>query len=118
VGARPVATRSAKSDNSGPSISSWDLGNLDVGDSGIIKSQIHVTSIGVGGSLVSDEISAAGNDVPSREKIAYSLQRAANSRDRIGDLHGGHTIVWLFLIAVLTALVVWMFRRSRSKPAS
>jgi uncharacterized repeat protein (TIGR01451 family) len=115
VGAMPVATRSAKSDNSGPSISSWDLGNLDVGDSGIIKSQIHVTSIGVGGSLVSAEISAAGNDVPSRKKIAYSLQRAANSRDKGGDMHGGHTIMWLLLIAVLTAGVVWMSRRSRSK---
>jgi cbb3-type cytochrome oxidase subunit 3 len=31
---------------------------------------------------------------------------------------GGHTMLWLFLIAVLAAVVVWMFRRARSKPAS
>lgn len=73
----PLAARSNRSDKSSPSFSSWDLGDLGVGDSGVIKSQIHVTSIGPDGSLVSAKISATGNDVPSREKIAYALQRAA-----------------------------------------
>jgi hypothetical protein len=122
---RPVAARSGKSDKSGPTLSSWDLGDLGVGDSGIIKAQIHVASIGANGSLVSAEISAAGNDVPSREKIAYSLQRATNSRDKIADalrgqvaLRGGHTMLWLFLIAVLVAVFFWALRRALPKPAS
>jgi hypothetical protein len=96
-----------------------------VGDSGIIKAQIHVASIGANGSLVSAEISAAGNDVPSREKIAYSLQRAANSRDKVADalrgqvaLRGGHTMLWLFLIAILVAVFFWALRRALPKPAS
>jgi uncharacterized repeat protein (TIGR01451 family) len=126
VGAVPAAARSTKGDKSGPSVSSWDLGDLRVGESGIIKSQVHVTSIGADGSLVSAAISAAGNDVPSREKTAYSLQRAANAGEKVADAlrrqvaaaRGGHTMLWLFLIAVLAAVVVWMFRRARSKPAS
>jgi uncharacterized repeat protein (TIGR01451 family) len=125
VGAVPAAARPTKSDKSRPSISSWDLGDLRVGDSGIIKSQVHVTSIGAEGSLVSAAISATGNDVPSREKTAYSLQRAAKLGDKVADAlrpqvaaRGGHTMLWIFLIAVLAAFVVWMFRRARSKPAS
>lgn len=77
VGAIPAATRSTKDEKSGASILSWDIGELRAADSGIIKSQIHVTSIGADGSLVSAAISAAGNDVRSREKTAYSLQHAA-----------------------------------------
>ena len=125
VGAVPAVARSTKSDKSGPSISSWDLGDLRVGESGIIKSQVLVTSIGADGSLVSAAISAAGNDVPSREKTAYSLQRAANSGDKVAEAlrrqvaaRDGHTMLWLFLIAVLVAVAVWALRRARSKPVS
>lgn len=77
VEAVPAAARSTKNDKSGPTTISWDLKDLRVGESGVIKSRIHVTSIGADGSLVSAAISAAGNDVRSREKTAYSRQHAA-----------------------------------------
>ena len=129
VGAMPAAARSAKSDKSGLSISSWDLGDLGVGDSGVIKSQIHVTSLGPDGSLVSAEISAEGEDVPSREKIAYSLQRAANAGVNVGgaeprqaepggghaEPRSGHALWWILPIAVIALAVVWAIRRARSK---
>jgi uncharacterized repeat protein (TIGR01451 family) len=77
VDALPPATSSSKSDKSGASISSWELGDLAVGQSGIVKSKVHVTSVGADGSLVKAKISAAGADVPSRQKTAYSLRYAA-----------------------------------------
>jgi len=77
VDAQPPATSSSKSDNSGSAIFSWNLGDLAVGQSGIVKSKVHVTSVGPHGSLVKAKISAAGKDVPSREKTAYSLRYAA-----------------------------------------
>jgi Domain of unknown function DUF11 len=73
VGATPAAAHSNKSDPSGPSVVSWDLGDPRVGESSVIRSHIHVTALGADGSLVSAAIAAEGNDVPSREKTAYSL---------------------------------------------
>ncbi len=77
VDAQPPAASSSKSDKSGGGVFLWNLGDLAVGQSGIVKSKVHVTSVGADGSLVSAVISAAGNDVSSREKTAYSLRYAA-----------------------------------------
>jgi hypothetical protein len=77
IDAVPPAARMSKDDKSRASTSWWELGDLPVGESGVIKARVHVKSIGADGSLVSATISAAGNDVRSRGKSAYSLQRAA-----------------------------------------
>ncbi len=130
VGATPPPVRSNQGDASGSSVYSWDLGDLPVGESGIIASQIHVTSIGDDGSLVSAVISAEGDDVASAEKIAYSLQRAANSDgsavgavprqpgSRQAEPRGGRARWWIVPIAVLALAALWAVRRARSKRAT
>jgi len=75
VDAQPSAASSNKSDKS--VVYSWNLGDLRVGQSGLVKAKVHVTSVGADGSLVGARISAAGKDVPSQEKTAYSLRYAA-----------------------------------------
>jgi uncharacterized repeat protein (TIGR01451 family) len=77
VDTQPPAGSSSKREQSGGGVFSWKLGDLAVGQSGIVKSKVHVTSVGADGSSVSAKISAAGRDVPSREKTAYSLRYAA-----------------------------------------
>lgn len=77
VSAAPPASHSIKDATSGGNTYSWDLGDLAVGRSATIKSQVHVISVPAGGSLVSAAISAAGKDVSSQEKTAYSLRYAA-----------------------------------------
>jgi hypothetical protein len=123
VSAVPAAARSSASDAGGASVSSWELGDLRVGESGIIKSHIHVTSIGPDGSLVSAAISAEGNDVPSGEKTAYSLQFAADSNAHVAGTPrrppgpgGGHALPWIFAIGVAalaatTALIIRAMRK-------
>ena len=124
----PAAARSSASDPGGASISSWELGDLRVGESGIIKSHIHVTSIGPDGSLVSAAISAEGNDVPSGEKTVYSLQFAANSNAQVASALrpppgpvGGHAMRWIFAIVVAalaatTALIIRTMRKRNPIP--
>lgn len=125
VGATPAAAHSNKSDPSGPSVVSWDLGDLRVGESSVIRSHIQVTALGADGSLVSAAIAAEGNDVPSREKTAYSLQRAAKSDTHVagalpreaGPPRGGARrpwVVWIVVI-VLVAVVVLAIVRAISK---
>jgi hypothetical protein len=85
-----------------------------VGESSVIRSHIHVTALGADGSLVSAAIAAEGNDVPSREKTAYSLQRAANSDTHVagalpreaGSPRGGARGPWVVWIAVIVLVAV------------
>jgi uncharacterized repeat protein (TIGR01451 family) len=74
--AQPPATSSNKDDKSGSAVLSWNLGDLAVGRSAVIKTRVHVVSVGADGSIVSAKISAQGNDVSSREKTAYSRSYA------------------------------------------
>jgi len=113
VGATPATAHSNNNDPSGASVSSWDLGDLRVGESGVIRSQVRVTAIGRDGSLVSAAIAAEGKDVPSRQKTAYSLQRVAAQSDVgvVGTLPrspatgGGRSARWI-LIAIVALVVI------------
>ena len=113
VGATPATARSSGNDPSGASVSSWDLGDLRVGESGVIRSQVHVTAIGRDGSLVSAAIAAEGEDVPSRQKTAYSLQRAAAQSDvgvvgalpRSSGAGGRRPARWILIAIVALVLV-------------
>jgi len=113
----PAPTGTSKSDRFGGGVLAWDVGDLPVGQSSIIKSQIHVTSVAEDGSLVMAAISAPGASVMSDESIAYSLSYAPRAAERQMATRG-HTMLWLFLIAVLALVVVWVLRRARPKPAS
>jgi uncharacterized repeat protein (TIGR01451 family) len=125
VDATPAVAHSNSDDPAGASVASWDLGDLPVGESGVIRSHIHVTAIGADGSLVSAAIAAEGNDVPSRKKTAYSLQRAAKSDTHVagalpreaGPPRGGARRPWVVWIAVivLVAVVVLAIVRAISK---
>jgi Domain of unknown function DUF11 len=112
IGAVPAAVRSDRSAASDPSVVSWDLGDLRVGESGVIRSQIHVSAIGEDGSLVSAQISAEGKDVPSTNKTAYSLQRAANSDAGVAGAwrgspgtSGGRPARWIFIAVVVLVVI-------------
>jgi uncharacterized repeat protein (TIGR01451 family) len=115
--AEPAPTGTSNSDRFGGGVLSWDVGDLHRGQSGIIKSQVHVASVPEDGSLVVTTISAPGANISSGESTAYSLRHASRAAER-ETARGGHTMLWLFLIAVL-AMVLWVVvRRARSKPAS
>lgn len=77
VNAEPSTNHSSSDDKTKSTNYTWDLGDLGAGQSGIIKAQVHVASVSPDGSLVSARISAAGKDVSSPEKTAYSLRYAA-----------------------------------------
>lgn len=115
--AEPAPTGTSKSDRFGGGVLSWDVGDLRRGQSGIVKSQVHVASVPEDGSLVVTTISAPGANISSGESTAYSLRHASRAAER-ETARGGHTMLWLFLIAVL-AMVLWVVvRRARSKPVS
>lgn len=116
--AEPAPTGISKSDRFGGGVFTWDVGDLPVGQSRVIKSLVHVTSVPEEGSLVMTTISAPGTNVGSDESTAYLLQYAAGSFEHLKEAPGGHMGLWLFLIAVLAMVVVWMFRRARPKPGS
>jgi uncharacterized repeat protein (TIGR01451 family) len=109
-------TGTSKSDKFGGGVLTWDVGELPVGRSSVIKSQIHVNSVAENGSLVMATISAPGANVNSSESTAYSLRRAAGGAGSGAAHGGGHTLPWLFLAAVL-AIVIWAVRRVFTKPA-
>jgi uncharacterized repeat protein (TIGR01451 family) len=113
----PTAT--AKSDKFGGGVLTWDVGDLPVGRSSVIKSQVHVDSVPETGSLVMATISTPGGNVNLSESTAYSWRRAARSAGRTaagGATRSGHAMLWVLVVALL-APVVWMVQRARSKPA-
>jgi hypothetical protein len=113
----PTAT--AKSDKFGGGVLTWDVGDLPVGRSSVIKSQVHVDSVPETGSLVMATISTPGGNVNLSESTAYSWRRSARSAGRTaagGAARSGHAMLWVLVVALL-APVVWMVHRARSKPA-
>jgi len=119
--AKPVPTGTSKSDRFRGGVFSWDVGDLPVGRSSVIKSQVHVDSVPENGSLVMATITAPGADVNSSESTAYSLRHAAAGAGTIAGSkawHGGHAIRWISVLLVLALVVVWAVRRNRSKRAT
>jgi uncharacterized repeat protein (TIGR01451 family) len=115
--AEPPPGGTSKNDRFAGGVLSWNLGDLAVGQSNIIKSQIHVSSVPEDGSLVMATISAPGPSANSGENVAYSLRHAP----RAGGLHGaisqsGHLLRWLFLLVVV--VVLWAIFRARRRPAA
>jgi uncharacterized repeat protein (TIGR01451 family) len=117
VRAEPPAVDASKNERFAGGVLSWDAGDLRVGQSNIIRSQVYVTSVPEDGCLVMATISATSADVNAGDNVAYSLRHASRAVERQTAARGGHTMLWLFLIAVL-AIVFWVVRRARSKPAS
>ncbi|MGO9848365.1 MAG: hypothetical protein ACLPKT_17770 [Methylocella sp.] len=74
VSAEPPAARSAKDGKSGGITFSWDVGELGIGQSGIIRSRVHVVSVPPDGSLVGARISSAAKDTEGN--AAFSLRYA------------------------------------------
>lgn len=60
--AQPTPSRILTSTNYGGGMYVWDLGSLDVGSSGQIQAQVHVSSIPVGGGEILGEIHTTGQD--------------------------------------------------------
>jgi uncharacterized repeat protein (TIGR01451 family) len=121
LGAKPVPTGTSKSDRFGGGVLSWDVGDLPVGRSSVIKSQIHVDSVPENGSLVMATITAPGADVNSSESTAYSLRHAAGLGGTTAGgeaWHDGHKMLWILVVLVLALGVVWVIRRARSKRAT
>jgi uncharacterized repeat protein (TIGR01451 family) len=118
VRAEPPPAGTSKNDRFAGGVLSWNAGDLAVGQSDVIKSQVHVTSVPEDGSLVMATISAPGPSVNSGDNVAYSLRHAP----RLPGHHGaaaqsGHLIRWLFFLVVLL-IVLWAAFRARHRPAS
>jgi hypothetical protein len=118
--AKPVPTGTGKNDRFGGGVFSWDVGDLPVGRSSIIKSQIHVDSVPENGSLVMATISAPDATVISTESTAYSLRHAARlaGTSAGSEAWHGHTMLLILFIVGLVLVVVWVVRRARSKRAT
>jgi hypothetical protein len=93
---------------------SWNIGDVAVGQSNIIKFQIHVASVPDDRSLVMATISAPGPSANSGENVAYSLRYAPRVVRRHGMAQGGHLLRWLFLPVLV--IVLWaIFRATRRR---
>ena len=118
VRAEPPAARSAKSGKFEGEVLSWDVGDLRVGQSNVIKVQIHVTSVPEDGSLVMATIAAPGPSANSGENVAYSWQHAPRAAGHNGAIaQSGHLLRWV--VAMLAVLaVLWVVLRARRRPAA
>jgi uncharacterized repeat protein (TIGR01451 family) len=115
--AAPPQAGTSKNDRFAGGVLSWNLGDLAVGQSNVIKSQIHVASVPEDGSLVMATISAPGPSANSGENVAYSLRHAPRAAGLHGAAaQGGHLFRWLFLLAVV--IVLWAIFRARRRPAA
>jgi hypothetical protein len=115
--AAPPPTGTGKNDRFAGGVLSWNLGDLGVGQSNIIKSYVHVSSVPEDGSLVMATISAPGPSANSGENVAYSLRyvpRAAGPHGAAAK--GGHLFRWLLLLVVV--IVSWAIFRARRRPAT
>lgn len=107
--AAPQPTRSSKSDRFPGGVISWDLGDLAVGHSEIIKSKVHVASIGNEEKFVEATIAAgAGHDVGSSDKAAYAWYGPPLARGAL-DIGGLHVSPWIVLLIVVAALAIAAF---------
>lgn len=110
--AEPAADGVSKNERFPGGILSWNVGELAVGQSNVIKSQIHVASIPEDGSLVMATISAPGPSVNSGENVAYSLRHAPRGAALRGAaVRSEHLLRWLILPAVLL-LTLWAALRT------
>jgi hypothetical protein len=95
-------------------ILAWNVGEIGVGKSDIIKCQIHVASVPDAGSLVKATISdPGGSDVNSGENVAYSLRHAPRGAvPHATAAHPGHAFRWFILLPFLL-VIVWVALRAR-----
>ena len=115
--AAPPPAGTSKNDRFAGGVLSWNVGDLAVGQSNVIKSQVHVSSVPEDGSLVMATISAPGPSANSGENVAYSLRHAP----RAAGLHGavvldGHLFRWLLLLVAV--IVLWAILRARRRSAA
>jgi hypothetical protein len=117
VHAEPPVARSAKSERFAGGVLSWDVGDLEVGQSNVIKVQLHVTSVPEDGSLVMATIVAPGPSANSGENVAYSWRHAPRAAGRPGAMaQSGHPLRWVAAMLILLA-VLWAVIRARRRPA-
>ena len=118
VRAEPPPAATSKNDRFPGGVLSWNAGDLAIGQSDIIESQIHVTSVPEDGSLVMATISAPGPSVNSGDNVAYSLRHAPRATGHHGvAAQSRHLVRWLVLLTVLL-IVLWAAFRARHRPAS
>ena len=117
VRAAPPPAGTSKNDRFAGGVLSWNLGDLNVGQSNIIKSQIHIASVPEDGSLVMATIVAPGPSANSGENVAYSWRHAPRAAGRPGAMaQSGHPLRWVAAMLILLA-VLWAVIRARRRPA-
>ncbi len=75
VSAQPAPSRTVTSTSFG-GVFGWDLGDLEVGESGAIQAQIHVTSVPAEGSLILATVSSASLDINLADNVELDLRMA------------------------------------------
>jgi hypothetical protein len=117
VRSQPTPSSSSKNDRFVGGVISWNVGDLAVGQSNVVKSQIHVASVPEDGSLVMATIAAPGPSVNSGENVAYSWRHAPRSAGHKGAIaQSGHLLRWIFLLVLVA--VSWAIFRARRRPAT
>lgn len=114
----PPVARSTKSQKFGGGVFSWDVGDLAVGQSNVIESRIHVNAVADDGSLAMAAITAAGNDIASEEKTAYSLRYAARpATNHAFAAPSNHMRYLILLIAIIIGGILWRSLRVLRRPS-
>lgn len=118
VSAEPRSTRSSKSDRFGGGMVTWDVGDLRVGESSLIKCRVHVASVPDYGSLVMANITAPGTDINPANNSAFfygyppTTAEGGALRKALVNRQAGRTAVvlrWLLVLAFIAA--VWLLVR-------
>ena len=77
LSAQPAAGRTATSATFGGGVLGWELGNINVGDEGVIQVRVRVDAVPPEGSLVMATITSDGRDLVPGDNVAVELRRAA-----------------------------------------
>lgn len=107
VRAEPSGKASSSSDQFAGGVLSWEVGDLRVGQSGIIKCVVHVESVPEEGSLVMARISAPGALATSRKNVAYSHRYAPRAPAR------SRRTLWWVMILLAVLVVLWLILYAR-----
>ena len=127
----PQPSATAASDLFPGGVVRWNVGDLDVGMAGSIRSTVHVSSVPEEGALLNATITADGIDIDTTNNTATLIWHSPLGADTLKAMHQasgnakvesvparrGHSFLRLILFAIVVGVVLWISLRARRSGA-